>query len=682
MRIEIEDSKSPLIPYHNGPSRGDHYRPEQKRFIAWDGEGVNLEGSGKPQSYILFGCSTGDVLTSKVHLHTFDLLDFILRVGKDNPDAWHVGFAFNYDANMILRSLSEKALEILHRNGWVILRRKGFGAYRIEYRSSKWFSITRYGPNYDRKTNPHDKQHVKIYDLFTFFNKSFIAAYEETVGPVPKVVVEGKAKRNDFESVSTNYIQTYWRTEIDMLRQLAEELRIRLYGAGLRITQWHGPGALASYALRQNAIKKHMVSSPDEVREAARYAYAGGRFEMFQLGRTRGPVYSLDINSAYPHWISQLPSLSHGSWYHVDGTVQRRENSRLAKFGVYRVRLLPHIGGTFFERTPGPLFHRDRMGNISFPWVLEGWYWTPEVRNLLKYVPPDRYEIVEGWEYLGGRIPGEEPPFAWVADMYEQRREWKAKGYGSQLALKLCMNSLYGKMAQRVGWNQEKQQSPLWHQLEWAGWVTSGTRSMLWEIMSRIPFEHLLAVETDGLYTTMHPTEIGIVGGTGLGEWEIAEYDEIMYVQSGMAWLRKGNRWTCKRRGLDNRTFTLEHCIDYLHSLEPQQEWIPYAGETTRFVGIGSAINSSAPFKVRHCVWETKQRDINPGQGGKRIHLWKQCRACKAGLTAWDAPHDMSIRSLAYGAPLSRPHVIPWEGEPIDYPWRQHDAEEVICLPG
>lgn len=310
------------------------------------------------------------------------------------------------------------------------------------------------------------------------------------------------------------------------------------------------------------------------------------------------------------------------------------------------------------------------------------------------------YEIVEGWEYTGwnssivsaqnalnadvdtcchygGHIKNTNQPFNWVRDMYEQRREWKAKGLGAQLALKLTMNSLYGKMAQRVGWNEEKRLPPKWHQLEWAGWVTSLTRAMLWEVMSRIPIQDLIAVETDGIYTTYSPEQLGIKDSKDLGGWEIAEYDEIMYVQSGMAWLRKGDNWTCKRRGLDTKTFSLSDCDEYLRKLGPQEQWLPYVGTTTRFIGIGAALNGSAPPKVKHCVWQTTEREIRPGQDGKRVHLHKQCRACRAGHSAYDSPHDMSIRSLAYspGGLLSTPHDIPWDGDE-EASWRKR--EELI----
>lgn len=651
-------------PYHTA-KRSNSIPPERRPFIAWDGEGRSYLPN-RPQSYILFGCSTGERIAQEEHIHTFDLLDFIIGVGERNPSAFHVGFSFNYDANMILQSLSKPVLEKMHKNGRVGLRRPNGQKYSVSFLPSKWFRVTRYREGYHHKSNPHAKTTVTIFDLFGFFAKSFVRAYEELVGPIPDVVREGKDSRGDFNSLPLEYVERYWEAEIGLLQQLAEELRRRLYGAGLRITSWHGPGALASFALRQHRVQDIKAHCPDPVREAARYGYAGGRFEIFQLGRTVGPIYSLDINSAYPFGITRLPDLTTGQWVQRS----RPDVTSLARFGIYRVRLNPRVGGSFLESAPGPLFHRDKMGNITFPWILEGWYWTPEVVNLAS-LDPAQYEIIEGWEYVGHRRPNTPPPFEWLKEVYAKRKEWKAAGIAAQLALKLLMNSLYGKLAQRVGWNTETRTAPTWHQLEWAGWVTSNCRGMLWNVMSRLPRDSVIAVETDGIYTTTDPRTLGIVDSKDLGGWEVTQYDEILYVQSGMAWLRQGDKWTCKRRGLDARTFPLDDCVDYLRSLKADGDWAPYVGETTRFIGLGAALMSNAPFRIRHCTWETVPREIRPGQSGKRIHVRKQCRSCAEKLDAYTRPHDMVIRSNAYGEPMSYPHDIPWEDDGIEYEWRR-----------
>lgn len=502
---------------------------------------------------------------------------------------------------------------------------------------------------------------------------SFIKAYEDMIGPIPDIIKTGKAGRKSFDISELDSVYKYWSVEIQLLQELATELRKRVYNAGLRITQWHGPGALSSYAMNEHNIGQHMAVLSDEIREAARYAYAGGRFELFKLGRITGPVYSIDINSAYPEGISLLPSLSDGTWHH------RINPDRIAKFGIYRIRIR-RFGG--LVHAPGPVFHRDKKHNISFPWTVDGWYHSPEARIIQKLGG----EVLEGWEYLGSRIR----PFEWVNETYALRKDWKQRGISAQLALKLLLNAMYGKLAQRVGWDEEKGRIPRWHQLEWAGWVTSYTRAKLYSVMMKIPWDHLIGVETDGIYTTMAPNELGIVGSNELGGWEVTQYDELFYVQSGLAWLRQGSKWTDKRRGLDpcqseprhtprdcncQGTFNLTACEELLKELRPNSIWTPYKGQTTRFIGLGSALASRDPIH-RHRVWETNEREIIPGRTGKRIHIPSYCSACKNEQTAYDSAHDLVIHSAATIDPASYPHDIPWENKEEEASWRSHSESE------
>lgn len=672
--------------YHHGRTVKRDRRIDQstREFIAWDGEGVNLQGEGKPQSYVLFGCSE-DHISDVEGLSTFQMLDFIISVGERFPRAIHVGFAFGYDSNMIVKTLAPVTLARLHRQGWVRLTRRSNGAkYTITFAKGKYFRVTRYKDGYHHQHNSTAKTTVQIFDIFSFFASSFIKAYEDMCGPIPDIIRSGKAGRNTFSIDEFDVILKYWTLEIQLLRELAEELRRRVVSAGFHITQWYGPGALASYAMREHGIKEHMSVSTDEVREASRYGYAGGRFELFKVGRTVGPVYSIDINSAYPDGIRELPSLSEGVWHYVASP------SKLTRFGIYHVRLREHGG---FVRLPSPLFHRDKDHNISFPWNVDGWYWSPEATQAKAMGG----EILEGWEYRGARTR----PFIWVSQMYEQRREWKKAGISAQLALKLCLNSMYGKMAQRVGWNPETQRMPPFHQLEWAGWVTSYTRAKLFDVMRRIPFDQLVAVETDGIYTTMSPGELGLEESDQLGGWSIDEYSEVLYVQSGLAWLRSPDgEWSEKRRGLDGcktghrpeecdceGVFSLNACRRYLSTLSarPNREfpWESFKGSTTRFVGLGQALASSR-FSETHCVWLHTDREILPGTKGKRVHVPFSCRACDLGLSALESAHDLVINSLASIDPHSYPHAIPWEDWNEGHAqWRdQEDQEMYMPLSG
>lgn len=631
--------------------RGEPYRRNKgngadRPFVAWDGEGARDESRPGRQNYVLLGNSEGDYLSAP-ELRTKYMLDFIIEQGIKHWNAFHVGFAFDYDTNMILRQLTTEQFLQLRRVGWTRI----YGNYRIEHIPHKWFQVTRYGASFD--TDKRDKVTVRIADMFGFFQTSFLKAIRSYIGNDPimeqvEIIERGKAARNDFTFSQLSTITEYWKVEIEAMRVLAERLRELLYDVGLTINQWHGPGALANFAYRKHGIKESKSETPPEVYDAARYGYAGGRFERFHIGRFRNG-FGLDINSAYPYGISQLPSLSEGRWEHRESPGK----DSIVEFGIYHVRL----NGPPIAELPSPLFHRDQVGNISYPWITEGWYWSPEVA-LLRDVA--QAEILEGWEYLGW----ETRPFRFVADVYAQRREMKAAGIGSQMALKLLLNSLYGKMAQRVGWERTGS-APTWHQLEWAGWVTSATRAKLFSVMSRIPYDQLIAVETDGIYTTANPESLGIVHSADLGGWEVSPFDEIRYVQSGMYAKGYEGKWETKYRGLDARSITPLSLRRHLRSLLPNADiWPVLHGPTTRFVGYRQALwrqsMNMGPMKMHHCKWESDDKELSAGSAGKRIHSPKLCRACAAGLNAWESPHDTVIRSRSLLNVHSAKHDIPW----------------------
>lgn len=646
----------------------------EREFIAWDGEGINLSGPGHPQSYVLFG-STEDCIKSRTGLRTIDCLEHIIATGQRKPRAIHVAFSFNYDANMICQGLPAEILMRLQKTGKARVK-LGSSRFFISIARGKYFQVTKYLTDKKKVT-------VRIFDIFSFFACSFIKAYEGWVGPIPEIIKSGKKGRSNFSLEEFDEMELYWTVEVELMKELAQELRKRVYNANLPISQWYGPGALATKAMRTNGIKAHMADCGSGVREAARYAFAGGRFELYKCGRITDRIYSYDINSAYPFAISQLPSLAEGQWTHVTNP----DPHKLARFGVYHVRqtnnALP------FTRAPGILFHRDPQHNISFPWHVEGWYWTPEA----SLAANRGAELVEGWEYRGATTL----PFDWIPEMYSRRQDWKARGISAQIALKLCMNSCYGKLAQRVGWTVENMRIPPFHQLEWAGWVTSYTRMKLFKLMERIPFSKLIAVETDGIFTTMPPEEFSsrvLDIGPGLGQWEVKEYDEMLYIQSGLAWMRDpdGN-WSNKRRGLDPcrkdhsptecdcpGTPSLNACRTYLDQLHAKpngkRPWPPYCGETTRFVGMGQALAKRDDFRNHHCVWETVPREIGVGRSGKRVHMWAMCDACKVGATAYDMAHDLVINSSSVNHQWSTPHSIPWEGnDDAHADWRAFQDE-------
>lgn len=666
--MEFEEVTERVQWYHDGvgtnavrPTKKGSAVPLAKRpFIAWDGESGS--GHAKVQDYHLFACVTPNgprYIKRETGLQTRELLQFIVDIEEEFPDAIHIGFGFGYDVNQIVNTLNKYQLETLHKTGVLYFDQR---RWRLEWRKNKSLTVTRYYSD-GRRTS------AVLYDVFSFFMCSFVKAltkFDVAPDDVLAMIQKGKSRRGTFTyDEIDSYVLPYCIAECEQLVELMNYFRELVYGVGFTIKHWHGPGAIASWLMGHYGIKKAMKESPEEVRLAAQYAYAAGRFELTKVGHT-GPIWSVDINSAYPDAIRQLPNLQRGHWEYV------KNPKRIAKFGVYRIKGGPGFQSLFATK-PAPLWHRDKQGRISFPWQIDGWYWSPEAALVIS---SPHYDVLEGWVFVADNDCNR--PFEFVEQMYKQRQKWKAEGNPAEYALKLGMNSLYGKMVQRVGFDKKRMKPPPWHQLEWGGWVTSYCRSKIYRLGAKLGWDNVVAIETDGLYTTRDPSEVGLKPSKDLGGLSIDYYTDCVYVQSGLAWLQNSDgSWTQKYRGLDPESLPLSKMVEHLSHIDWDNK---VEATTTRFIGIGAAL-MTRDYLSKWRVWETIPRMIAVGGDGKRIHIRTLCEACKREQTPMDTLHELSINMPKPG--MSYPHYLPWVPDiGKDPPWRE-GAEELreLLLP-
>jgi len=655
----------------------------ERRMIAWDGEGMKLSGNDKPQHYVMFGCSADidGVLISR-DLKTIDILEYIIKIGEKFPNAVHVGYGFRYDVNMIIKGLPDKYLRELKNRGECTFT-LGVHRWRISYVPGKTFRVTKsWGKvNWKKsKRSGEDYVSVKIDDMSSFFAQPFLNACESILSDVlseedREVIAHGKAARKDNLWEDLPEVERYWRAEIRLMEAMAVRFRDVMYKAGIMLKDWYGPGAIATYLITKRGLRDHIQNEPPirEVHEASKIAYAGGRFELFRVGRIQGPVYGYDINSAYPAALSGAPSLGmdHGEWVHVENP------ATIEEFGVYRISY-NHMGKARpIEFAAMPLFHRDTRGSISFPQVVSGWYWSPEaaVAAEIGRRYPGSVVLHEGWVW---RNDGTKP-FRFLLDMFEERIRLGKKNVIS-MPYKLGPNSMYGKLAQRVGWDQKTMSPPKSHCLPLAGWITSNCRASLMRAMLQMPMHKIIAVETDGIYTTVPPGDLKLEFGQGLGEWDIDEYDEMLYLQNGVYHRRIGDEWLPpKARGLDIASVSQPIVEAYMRSLKPGDFPPLTVNMRERFVGLNAAYVKGRGIHVKEHLgkWEAGTREMEPGGKGKRIHISKVCAECQMGVSAWEHSHRLAIHSRSLGE-MSTPHNLPWENVPV--PDEMAKFRELDCI--
>lgn len=580
-----------------------------RQFIAWDGEGVTKDGK---HYYNLFANSEGEYIRSrKKGLSTAQILKFLTSEGSKYPDAIHVIYGSGYDFNMFLSDLEKEDVRELYDNDSIV-----WNGYSIKWRRGRNFEV--------RNLTVRGSKSIIVYDVLPFFQTSFVRACDSYLGSNflhRDIIVEQKANRGAFQEEDFKTILKYNGYELENLVCLCNELRERLNSVGIRLRRWDGPGAIASELLRRYKIADAMAEVSTEISEAARHAYAGGRFERIKMGVNDSPCYEYDLNSAYPYGMQFLPNLACGKWKH---RVTKNGNATLPKsrieFGLYHIKF--SVSNTWQKRhEPMPFFRRLQNSMIVYGEAVEGWYWASEVQEYLLYEQklPEwstSLEIIES--YLFVEDDPNDRPFSFVPELYAERQKLKAAGNGAHVGIKLGLNSLYGKLAQQIGWRivNGLLRKPPFHQLEWAGFVTALCRSLVLDaVISNL--DSVVAFETDAVFTTKPLTNIQI--SPGLGNWEESKFNNLSYIQSGFYFATEPDgHEVIKSRGADPDSFTRQGIEDAF------LKYSTYEARSSRFVTAGQALHQTWDYWR---TWRTDPRKIDPFAVSKRVHH-PECRLC------------------------------------------------------
>lgn len=545
------------------------------RFVAIDGESVTIDGDHK---YVLLAASDGSHVIDQRGLTALQCFRYLLDVKHNNPDATFVGFAIDYDVNMMLKMIPHEVIESLwktHTARWYHRAEK----WVLQWIPGKSFRVTHY---------PHDgkRESIMIYNTFGFFQTKFVKALEDWKIGAPDTIKRMKDERADFTLDQLEEITAYCHEECGLLTTLMERLYTALDAAGLLPARWDGAGAIAAQLLKREKVKPYIAPIDDypvPVQEAIMRAYFGGRVELLQQGEFTN-VWNYDIRSAYPSIATTLPD-SHGSWQHA------RTYDDSERWAVWHCRWrIPetHIVAPFPYRHSGSI-HYCRFG--------EGWYYADEVRNAIR-LHGDTITVLEGWTF---EPASEVKPFDFVPRIYAERAEAKKAKHPKEKVLKLGLNSLYGKLAQGVGWHGK---IPAYRSFFWAGLITSGTRAKLLDAACANA-SALIAFATDGILSTEPlPT---LDERNELGFWESGQIASLFVAQPGIyRAVGVDGSEIVKSRGFFAREIDFDDLIAGWRKFGP---YYKQKREHVRFYGVGIAIlrNNMA----LRCQWLSEVRSIS-----------------------------------------------------------------------
>lgn len=538
-----------------------------RRFVAIDGESFSPPNGG--HNYVLMACSVGDYVFNENGLSTKQCFDYLLNLRRKAKRYIFVAFGLNYDVNMMLRDIPPEKLERL----WKDKRVTSYG-YQIEWIPGKWFSVKRGDTS------------IRIYDVFGFFQASFVTALKRW-GIEPQEDMEAmKAARSDFDSAMKEQIIAYCIAECTQLVELMDSMHSALKDVDLVPSSWMGAGSLAAALLKRHKVREsHCYDSdwPKEVTKAIYHSYFGGRVELFKQGNFERLV-DYDVVSAYPSQALSLPNLKGGTWEY------QKAYSRTERYALWFCEWdIPSC-------TIAPFPFRS-AGNIYYPSRGRGWYHAVEVKRALEVYP--QINVLGGWAFT----PADDTkPFDWIREVFKHRAELKEKGHAGEKVLKLGYNAVYGKLAQGYGFRGKL---PRYQNLFWAGYITSGTRARLFDIASQSPAQ-LVMIATDGIFFEEPAPDV--VESKTLGGWEKSILTDVFVAQPGVyqATDSEGNTYG-KSRGFFAREINWDDLRDGMRDNGPN-----HIGRYTsrRFVGLGSALTRNDELGVWR-TWAEGERKLS-----------------------------------------------------------------------
>lgn len=437
--------------------------------------------------------------------------------------------------------------------------------YYVEYRPKGW------DYNGYRALDIHDMGMAFIGGL-----EQVIDTWQPELSPAQRDIIRwGKQARKDgdgkFDGGTPEQIAAYSEAECIAAARCARLLIDTIseaVGVKIRADKLYGSGSLATAAFREHKFPTNSQTvRNDEIDDIAQLTYFGGLIETPVIGIIRRLVFEEDLNSAYPARMVTMPCMrdGHGGWKWIN-----RGFKNPSVYGITENTIGHVLMKTWYVDTLStpPFMVRDKTGCVYQPlrgnsiWVTMSEYVAAVKQFGLASIQAEKAVF---WEQTCN-CPS---PLAWLAELYDKRLAIKEqmKGHvrGSsewqrlnchQEAIKLVINSCYGKLAQR---------RPVigpYTNLHYASHITGGTRAMVRERTwkrekggSIVIYQHTDSVLTVGKKPPAREV------GTQLGQWGLEDKQTIdpFILQPGlMTGLTDGKTAT---RGVGKSDFKI--CAEY-----------------------------------------------------------------------------------------------------------------------
>lgn len=432
--------------------------------------------------------------------------------------------------------------------------------YKIFYIENKVFSITGKG------------KRIKVYDIAQFYgwrsleSQSMLFLNEtkqDTSKWVNRVIDYSDTKDEMIKSQKRFMLEydinhknkgigAYCIDDASKTNRLAQFMNKSFTDLGISFDN-----AMSQAKVAENFIKakRNYPLVPENIEHfhtLAQKCFHGGIFETLQRGVFDTEIHDYDLNSAYPTTMAKLPHWANGTFTQTEiATEGTYFGWYIAKFNC---KWIPYDDDKEPIIDTLELLQGKQDITLSTHRVLypEGERTAAITRIEYDFMIKHNYpcEIIGGieWHQTSHK---HDRPFGWVPKMYNQRLQIKQNNRDDmrQMALKIVLNSSYGKTA------QQKHGIGCLTNFFYASYITADTRIKLAEVAEKYP-KHVIDIATDGICLDCEVKGLRI--SDKLGEWDHQIFDSALFIGSGMRQMFHNNTYTTYVRGFTNdRTFNL-----------------------------------------------------------------------------------------------------------------------------
>lgn len=338
-----------------------------------------------------------------------------------NPDAWG-------DSHFQLHFHDQGECEGKPDDDWDVL---------IDAMNDKryTFSVSFTGSRDSRSGKRRDRYPIKVIDGMAFFNTGLDKA-AKIIGVQGKDDYPDELKGNlaPKHALKDERFQRYARRDAYITRLLGE--KIVEYHQAFDVKMTLSAPMYAAYVFRRQFLKAEIPLCDDELEDAGLKSYHGGK-NGYYLDKPQffDHAYDYDVNAAYTSAMANLPDPTTSVW---DGEARAYEPN---VHGIWFVRArVASCVYRAFQEVNGRWHTWKEDGDLGF------WITSYELDVALQYG-----EVLDMYECTGFVMrgtPGTGPIREFCDRMYELKR-FGATPEERQMA-KLCLNSLYGKLIQKV----------------------------------------------------------------------------------------------------------------------------------------------------------------------------------------------------------------------------------------